>query len=206
MDRRTIFGTILLSTAMLIALVTLVRAMFYTPTLEDIGLRPTHYENRPDPTLTTDTKIKAGFPKYLRIPEININANIQYVGVARSGNMAVPTNYTDVGWYKYGTLPGEKGSAVMAGHVDNSLGMDGVFKHLDELEPGDDVYVERGDGTKLHYKVVRKDIYPYNAGPVAEIFSRDDDEWLNLITCTGEWVPEARTNSLRLVIFTKLVS
>src|SRR6185369_4384139 len=58
-------------------------------------------------------------PTRLRIETAGVNAPVQRVGVGKSGNMAVPTNYTDVGWYREGVVPGEAGSAVIDGHVDN---------------------------------------------------------------------------------------
>jgi sortase (surface protein transpeptidase) len=80
-------------------------------------------------------------PSRLIIPAIKVDAAIQNVGLGKSGNMAVPSNYTDVGWYRYGPTPGQVGSAVIDGHVDNGFGLEAVFKNVSALEPGDDIYV-----------------------------------------------------------------
>src|SRR4051812_45178718 len=55
-------------------------------------------------------------PVRLIIPSLNVDTKVQDVGIGKSGNMAVPSNYTDAGWYRYGATPGQVGSAVMDGH------------------------------------------------------------------------------------------
>jgi sortase A len=146
------------------------------------------------------------FPVRLIIPTINVKAKVQYVGLNSKGNMGTPNNFSDVAWYKSGTLPGNTGSAVMAGHVDNGLALAGVFKHLKELRPGDSVYVEKKDGTELHFVVESVKSYPYSEIPAAEVFGLNDDgKHLNLITCIGSWMTDQKTYSERLVVYTRLV-
>ena len=146
------------------------------------------------------------WPQKLLIPKLNIDAPMQYVGINAKGNMGDPNNFTDVAWYKLGPKPGEIGSAVMAGHEDNGLALDGVFKHLDQLKVGDDVYVIRKDGVKLHFKVVETAIYPFDNAPRERIFAaKDGKAHLNLITCAGSWLASAHTNDKRLVVYTDLV-
>ena len=144
-------------------------------------------------------------PVKLLIPKLEIDTDVQHVGVTKSGNMAAPNNFVDVGWWKYGTIPGEKGSAVMAGHEDNALSLDGVFKRLGDLEKGDDVYVVDKSGEKKHFRVIDTEIYPYNDAPLDKIFHTDDSSYLVLITCAGDWIPEAKTNDKRLVVYAELV-
>lgn len=147
---------------------------------------------------------EASLPARLRIPRLSIDAAVQRVGLAKSGNMAVPTNYSDVGWYRLGTVPGAQGSAVMDGHVDNGLSLPGVFKHLGDIKTGDDVYVDMGSGT-LHFVVTGVEIYPYKEVPVETVFKQNDAARLNLITCEGTWVSGDKTYDHRLVIYTTLV-
>lgn len=147
----------------------------------------------------------AGTPAGLAIPKLSIHARVQDVGIAKSGNMAVPTNYTDVGWYRDGPVPGALGSAVMDGHVDNGLALDGVFKHLDTLVPGDDIYITTEAGNRLHFVVSEVADYPYTEVPLERLFARADRARLNLITCTGGWVESGKTYDHRLVVYAELV-
>lgn len=145
-------------------------------------------------------------PSRLWIPKISVDTNVQHVGVTKTGNMAAPNGLEDVGWYKFGTAPGFKGSAVIAGHVDNALGKPAVFYDLNKLEVGDDIYIEQEDGERLHFVVERREIHPYNLSgePLEQIYHADDASRLNLITCVGEWVKEARSAANRLVIYAVL--
>lgn len=152
-----------------------------------------------------DDKTNPELPNTLIIPSLDIEANVQYVGTNSKGNMGTPNNFTDVSWYKPGTIPGETGSAVMAGHVDNGLSLSGVFKHLENIKAGDDVYVMRNDGLKLHFVVNNVVSYPYTDVPAEIIFGSQEGKFLNLITCVGEWVPGQKTYNQRLIVYTTLV-
>lgn len=178
------------------------RGFFYYPNDEvDSGLVAG------TPNLPDAGAEQISLPDHLLIPRLNIDADVQHLGITKKGNMAAPSNFTDVAWYKYGTVPGNVGSAVMAGHEDNAAGLDGVFKHLDDLALGDDVYVVDADGEKLHFRVTDKKVYPYNLSgtELNKVFNAKDKAHLNLITCTGEWVQALKTNDKRLVVFTELV-
>ncbi len=143
-------------------------------------------------------------PASIRIPRLNIDTKIQQTGLNAKGDMGVPTNYTDVAWYKHGTIPGQIGSAVIDGHVDNGLGLSGVFKNLSELQKGDDVYVITKTGRELHFIVEEAVSYPYKSVPLEKLFSRRDDAWLNLITCGGAWIKAEKTYDERFVVYTRL--
>jgi len=149
---------------------------------------------------------ESGMPVRLMIPSLGVDAAVQDVGVNAIGNMRAPSNFTDVSWYEYGAAPGAKGSAVMAGHVDNGLALAGVFKHLSDLKPGDDLYVLTSKGMKLHFIVVAAVSYPYTSVPTDELFNKNDGSYLNLITCDGAWVAGQRTYDHRLVVFSSLAS
>jgi sortase (surface protein transpeptidase) len=71
------------------------------------------------------------------MPAINVNAGIQPLDVTPGGEMEVPTKTFDVGWFKFGSHPGEKGSAVIAGHFDGENGEAGVFANLYKLKKRD---------------------------------------------------------------------
>ena len=177
---------------------TLARATLYAPELQ-IEV-PQAEQNAPLAEVPRGTG-----PGRLQIPRIKVDAKIQYVGLNAKGNMGVPSNYSDVAWYKYGSLPGHVGSAVIDGHVDNGLGLRGVFKDLEKLKIGDDVYVLNKEGTKVHFQVTDIGRYNYKEVPTKRLFNRGDDAYLNLITCGGTWVKDEKTYNERIVVYTTLV-
>lgn len=158
------------------------------------------------PQITAEDVSPSEYPARIIIPKIGVEALVQHVGVKENGDMANPTNFTDVGWYKDGSVPGYVGSAVMAGHLDNALALDGVFKELPTLERGDEIYVESKNGESHIFKVEKKETYDYRSAPTREIFLSDDgSKRLNLITCTGVWLQDERSYSERVVVYAVLV-
>jgi len=178
---------------------TLMQALWYVPSQE--APAPGLAKTAPAAKIA-----KSAQPARLSIPSLGIDASVQQTGINAKGNMGVPTNFTDVAWYKYGTVPGYDGSAVIDGHVDNGLALAGVFKHLDEIKTGDDVFVTTKGGDKLHFVVTDVEDYPYNDVPLSQVFSKSDGARLNLITCDGGWVSSGKTYDHRLVVYTELVS
>ena len=192
---KIVVGVITLCAA-LIFIGTLVRALWYAPDTE-VLVPDLHAELKEYPA--------DDFPGRLQIPSLNIDTNVQHVGVNARGNMANPNNFTDVGWYKYGPPPGYRGSSVMAGHVDNGLKLRGVFKELDHIRIGDDIYVVTKGGIQKHFVVDMIASYPYKNAPAELIFAQKDTARLNLITCNGDWVPREKTYDERLVVYSKFV-
>lgn len=145
--------------------------------------------------------ISPGLPIFLTIPTINIQANIQDLGINSNGEMDVPNNIIDVGWFKLGSRPGEKGSAVIAGHFDGENGK-GIFANLNKLKEGDKLYVKDDNGTSFVFIVRESRIY--DPGYVEEVFNSNDSPHLNLITCDGVWDENKKSYNKRLVVFADL--
>jgi len=146
------------------------------------------------------SEVSAGLPVRLKIPSINIDAGVQYLGVNSKGEMEVPSNIVDVGWFELGPKPGEKGSAVIAGHFNGESGEAGIFAELYKLKSGDRVEVEDEKGIKTIFVVRESRIY--NPGYADEVFGSNDNVHLNLITCDGYWDGTKKSFSKRLVVFT----
>jgi LPXTG-site transpeptidase (sortase) family protein len=141
-------------------------------------------------------------PVRIKIPKIGVDANIQSVGVAASGDMDVPSNADDVGWFEMGARPGELGSAVMAGHFDDKDGRAGVFYGISNLEIGDELFIEDDKGIFLTFVV--RGIRIFDPGYVDEVFNQVNGKYLNIITCDGAWDNKTKSFSKRLVVFTEL--
>src|SRR5947209_17177613 len=145
-------------------------------------------------------------PIRLSIPAIGINALVEPVGILSNGDMATPARspWEDVGWYNAGPRPGERGSAVIDGHLDRPGGYPAVFWPLRDLHVGDDVLVLSTDGKTRHFHVTRIALYTPQAAPVQDIFGNKGGTYLNLITCAGDWIASQHQTTLRLVIYTSL--
>lgn len=149
-------------------------------------------------------KVSPGMATRLLIPAIDVGAPIQYVGVNSDGQMGVPDNNIDVGWYKFGSDLGQKGSAVIAGHFDGKNGETAVFSNLYKLKIGDKLSVRDDKGVLTTFIVRNSHIY--DSGYADEVFgSTDGGIHLNLVTCDGVWDGYKKSFSKRLVVFTDLL-
>jgi sortase (surface protein transpeptidase) len=197
MQRRT--GTFIATIAIVIAV-----AIFGYTFAHAFYLSPADEISAPDVEATAHIP-PSEKPARILIPSIGVDAHIQDVGIGKTGNMAVPTNYTDVGWYRYGTIPGQVGSAVIDGHVDNGAGLAAVFAHLSELKRGDDIYIETENKRRLHFRVQEVGHYALKDVPLKTLFNRDDAPRLNLITCEGTWIPSEKQYDERMIVYSVLV-
>lgn len=159
-------------------------------------------ETSPHPNQLVN-KVSLENPVRLMIPSLNVDTKIQPVGVNTSGVMESPSNIFDVGWFKFGPRPGEKGSAVIDGHVDGENGEVGIFSNLHKLKKGEKVYIKSSNGKSLTFIVAETRMY--DPGYAEDVFSRNDKAHLNLITCDGVWDEVKQNYTKRLVIFTDLM-
>lgn len=124
-------------------------------------------------------------PTALTIDSIDVaGAPVRPVGVEEDGEMEIP-GATEVGWYRFGARPGDAGSAVLAAHIAYD-GVDGVFRRLADVAPGDAVQVNRSDGSAVDYVVSDVTQVPKAELP-DDVWARDGDARLVLITCGGEF-------------------
>ncbi|MEI7555290.1 class F sortase [Candidatus Chlorohelix sp.] len=141
----------------------------------------------------------------LIIPKLGIDTPIEYVGVLPNGNMDVPANPNNVGWYKYGARPGEAGNAVIAGHRDwYNLGKV-VFYNLGSLAPGDLIYVQSSLDKRQTFVVTGVSSVPAYGGASESVFGASATPNLNLITCIGDFDPASRSYNNRLIVNSRLV-
>lgn len=157
--------------------------------------------NSPDgsPALPT------GRPVRLKIPKLNIDAGFQYMGLKSDGTMEIPNNVIDVGWFTGSPRPGEKGNAIITGHVAQIRGgvltKPGVFINLNELRSGDTLSVLNDKGETVTFVVQESRLYDPAADATDVFTSTDGGAHLNLITCEGTWNPAQLSYSQRLVVF-----
>ncbi len=170
-----------------------------SPVPEDTG--PTSTGSIPRFTIGTHPEGHNKVPVNLRIPALGQDAAIIPAGVERNGDMEVPENVTDVAWYKYGSAPGEPGSAVLAAHVDLAGQGPGVFFELRTLDPGSVIYIDFDDGTTVAYRTEARAVYDKEALPTDAIFSREGPPVLTLITCGGDFNRSIRRYDSNVVVY-----
>lgn len=144
-----------------------------------------------------------GLPVRLEIPVIKVDAAVELVGLTPDNSMDVPKSPADVAWFKLGTRPGDKGSAVIAGHYGRwKNGQVSVFDDLHKLKKGDKLSVKDDKGATITFVVRESRNYDPNANAAAVFGSNDGQSHLNLVTCEGVWDATTQNYSQRLVIFT----
>jgi hypothetical protein len=123
-------------------------------------------------------------PVRIEIPSIGVDAPIVPLGLNPDRTLAVPSDFGDAGWWTGGPRPGERGPAVIVGHVDSYTGP-AVFFRIDDLPPGARIAVVRRDGTRARFVVLGSERYPKQRFPTARVYGRTRDAQLRLITCSG---------------------
>lgn len=123
-------------------------------------------------------------PVRIRIPAIDVDAEIVPVGLAGDGSMETP-DFGLAGVYTEGPNPGARGPAVVVAHVDSRDGPD-VFYRLSDLLPGDEITVDRADGTSATWAVTAPPAQTdKDELPTGQIWNATEDAVLRLITCGG---------------------
>jgi LPXTG-site transpeptidase (sortase) family protein len=164
------------------------------------GPPPTRAAEPAPAAAATPAAATVGAPLRVRADAAGLDAAVVAVGVTGDGQMEVPERVADVGWYRFGPLPGAAtGSAVLAGHVDDRLQGDGAFAELGRLAPGDEVVVDRPEGS-VAYVVREVRSYSKETLPVADLFREDGQPRLALVTCDGPFDTDARAYRDNLVV------
>jgi len=125
-------------------------------------------------------------PARIRLPSLGVDTAVVAVGVDARGEMAVPEDVRETGWYRFGPAPGSAaGSSVVSGHVDDKVQGRGAFYRLVDLAVGDPVVVTTAAGADLAFRVSAVRRIPKSTLPVDELFARDGPPHLTLVTCGG---------------------
>lgn len=133
-----------------------------------------------------ETQPPRAVPQRVVIEALGIDAAVEHVGLTRNGALAPPSDPSRVGWYTQSSPPGELGPAVFVGHVDSREGP-AIFARLGELDAGDVVTVESGDGSTISYVVSSVSRYPKESFPTETVYGGSPEPSLRLITCAGPY-------------------
>lgn len=173
---------------------------------------------QPTPTLTIlgasydfNLDLKAGpveLPLVIQIPSQKVAAPVLGVGLTTGNAMDAPKgSYLDpvwnsAFWYRGSAIPGEPGTATIAGHVNGLLGEPKIFAHLKKLRPGDLIIIHVNNTlTDIRFTVDEVKIYSiqessdpavllriFGTGSGSSLLPKTETDGLahlTLITCTG---------------------
>ncbi|MFI2640022.1 class F sortase [Streptomyces sp. NPDC018610] len=150
--------------------------------------QPAAAEGSPDPgeERLTAPALPPSPPTRIRIPSIRVDAPLTGLGLTASGSLDAPPadDKNLAGWYESGTAPGERGTAIVAGHVDNTRGP-AVFYDLGALKKGSVIEVDRRDGSVAVFTVDSVEVYEAKDFPDQKVYGAAKRPELRVITCGG---------------------
>jgi LPXTG-site transpeptidase (sortase) family protein len=125
-------------------------------------------------------------PSRVRIPAIQVDAPMIPVGLDAEGWVDAPPAEDPnlAGWFTGAVSPGEKGTAVVVGHVDNKQGP-AVFYGLGALKKGNRVEIARGDGKTAVFEIYGIEVFEKNNFPGDRVYASKGAPELRVITCGG---------------------
>ncbi|MFF1629768.1 class F sortase [Streptomyces sp. NPDC058272] len=141
----------------------------------------------------------------VRIPAIRVDAPVIPVGLDSDGWVGAPPpdDPNLAGWFTGAVSPGEKGTAVIVGHVDNMQGP-AVFYGLGALKKGNRVEVRRKDGKIAVFDVYGIDVFAKSNFPGDRVYSSKGTAELRIITCGGGFSKQHGYDG-NVVVFARLV-
>ncbi|WP_284252701.1 sortase domain-containing protein [Litorihabitans aurantiacus] len=140
----------------------------------------------------------------MRIPEIGVTSGLENLVRNSERVLQDPAVPEVAGWYSEGTVPGQVGPSIIAGHVDSGVA-GAIFRDLDQLTPGSEVLVDLSDGTTATFRVSHTQVVPQAQFPTDVVYGPVPDAQLRLITCHG-FDRDQRRYVENLVVFATLVT
>lgn len=161
------------------------------------------------PRLASDPKARPlarSAPVKIRIPRIGVNAPVMKLGRDADGTVQVPplAEHNLTGWYRYGPSPGQRGPAVILGHVDSTTGIS-VFYYLRNLHAGDTVSVTLADGKVAAFAVDGLQRVAKDAFPTASVYGKAGYPSLRLITCGGPFDQATGHYTDNVIVYAHLI-
>lgn len=144
-------------------------------------------------------------PTRVRIPAIDVDARVIDLGLTPERELEVPEDISVTGWYTGRSVPGEVGPSVVVGHVDSAVEGKGVFYSLRDLVAGDNIEVERSDGTVATFRVTEVATVSKDEFPTELVYGSTEQPTLRLITCGGTFDRTVRSYEHNVIVFAEFL-
>ncbi|MCI3934476.1 class F sortase [Streptomyces sp. AN091965] len=141
----------------------------------------------------------------VRIKAIRVDAPVMAVGLDTEGwvDAPPPDDPNLAGWFTGAVSPGEKGTSVLVGHVDNQQGP-AVFYGLGSLKKGNRVEVLRQDRRTAVFEIYGIEVFAKNDFPGRRVYGDTGAPELRVITCGGGFSKQSGYDG-NVVVFARLV-
>lgn len=144
-------------------------------------------------------------PERIRIPAIDVDADVDDMGLNADGSIEVPEQFADTGWWTHSPRPGRIGASAILGHVDSTTGP-AVFFRLTDLQAGDRIRVDGKDGSTVTFAVRAVEQHPKASFPSERVFGATPEPTLRLITCGGAFDSNAGSHLDNVIVFADRVA
>jgi hypothetical protein len=125
-------------------------------------------------------------PTRLTIDALGVDMPVTDVGIDPAGLMELPVDPAVAGWYRYGPdAAAGQGHIVVSAHVDAPGYPIGPLARLRDVGAGATVVVGAADGSTRTWVVESLTYYEKAALPIDEIFAREGEPRLVIVTCGG---------------------
>ena len=169
----------------------------------------------PGPLLDPNLSMLAGprdVPLEIRIPSLGVRAPVMGVGLTTTNDMASPIGmsaddpiWQTAFWYRGGSIPGDAGTATLAGHYTDEEGRPGIFGYLSGLKAGELILIrDTRSGLDVPFIVTESELYTEQEAADPAVLARvfgsaaalgrdvrpvsDSLSRLTLVTCAGAWI------------------
>lgn len=166
-----------------------------------VATRAPRARPRTAPAVVEDPE--AAPPRHLRIKAAGVDTPLINLDRLRDGSLEVPEDFDVAGWYREGVAPGDRGPAVLVGHVDSYTGP-AVFYGVKDLRKDDEIVVTRTDGSKVRFAVYDRETVQKDDFPTAKVYGDTDGAELRLVTCGGPFDAASGHYRDNVVVYAKL--
>ncbi|AZI58293.1 class F sortase [Nakamurella antarctica] len=153
--------------------------------------------------------LPAAQPIKIDIPSLGVSSKMIDVGLNLDGTVEVPPlddPESKPGWFRQSPAPGVLGPSIILGHVDSKKYGPGSFYKLGAMQVGDKIDVTRDDGTVAVFNVDEVQSILKSEFPTEKVYGNIDNAGLRLITCGGEFDPNARSYESNIIVYASLES
>lgn len=146
-------------------------------------------------------------PVHLDYPGIAAQVPVRPTGVGPDGQMEIPEDAADAGWYQFGATPDSgQGATVIAAHAGSVQTPEGPLYRLRDARPGEELTVRDASGQTHRYSVRTVERHGKEGLDFTPYFVRDGPAHLVMITCGGQWIPELSSYADNIIVVADPVS